>query len=274
MQKIFISAFIAISLFACTSESSEKKESAVQTPKLKKENVKYNIDTLKMDSYVVFDENLKEKRPMILVIPEWWGLNDYAKRRADELAEMGYLAMAVDMYGNGRKADNPKDAGALASPFYQNPAMTKSHFDAAMNKLKTFAVADTNNIGAMGYCFGGAVVLNVARMGENLKGAVSFHGGLLGTPPAKDLLKAKVLVLHGEDDKFVSPKEVATFKKQMDSIGASYSFKGYPGATHAFTNPDATENGKKFNIPIAYNAAADSASFKEMKTFFADLFKK
>ena len=181
--------------------------------------------------------------------------------------------MAVDMYGNGQQADNPELAGKLAGPFYENPAMAKAHFEAALNTLKTYKEVDTANIAAIGYCFGGGILLNIARMGEPLKGIVSFHGSLIGTPANKNLLTAKILVLHGDDDKFVPPTEVAAFKKQMDSIGVAYSYKSYPGATHAFTNPDATAMGEKFKIPIAYNAAADTASWNEMKTFFTGLFK-
>ena len=134
-------------------------------------------------------------------------------------------------------------------------------------------MADTNNIAAIGYCFGGGMVLNFARQGEKLKGVVSFHGSLLGVPLDQSLLKADVLVCHGEEDSFVKPEEVAEFKKEMDAIGASYTFRSYAGATHAFSNPNATEKGKKYNMPIAYNAAADTASFNEMKLFFNTIFK-
>jgi dienelactone hydrolase len=245
----------------------------MKEPKLKEENINYNIDSLKMDGYIVYDENIEGKRPAVLVVHEWWGLNDYCKMRARELAKLGYIAMAVDMYGNGKKGNNPDEAGKLAMPFYQNPQMAKIHFDAALDKLKTYNQTDTNNIAGIGYCFGGGVLLNLARMGEDLKGVVSFHGSLIGTPADKNLLKAKILVCHGNDDQFVKKEEVEKFKHQMDSIGASYIFKGYDGATHAFTNPDATANGKKFNLPIAYNAAADTASWNEMKMFFSGLFK-
>ncbi len=200
-------------------------------------------------------------------------LNDYVKNRAKQLADLGYLAMAVDMYGDGKMGNNPDEAGKLAMPFYTNPAMAKSRFDAALAKIKTYTQADTAKIAAIGYCFGGAMVLNVARLGENLNGVVSFHGGLVSTPADKNLLKAKILVCHGSDDQFVKPEEVATFKKQMDSIGADYAFKQYAGATHAFSNPAATEMGQKFKIPIAYNAAADSTSWNDMKDFFAKIFK-
>ena len=253
-----------------TTDSSTKTET--KTPKLKEETVGYTVDSLKMQSYVVYDENIEGKRPAVLVIHEWWGLNDYAKRRANMLAEMGYIAMAVDMYGNGKMGNDPGAAQALAMPFYQNPAMAKKHFDMALEELKKNPNVDQSKIAGIGYCFGGGMLLNFARMGEPLNGVVSFHGSLLGTPADKNLTKAEILVCHGEKDDFVNA-EVAPFKRQMDSIGKSYTFKTYPGATHAFTNPDATEMGKKFNMPIEYNAAADSASWNDMKDFFARIFK-
>ncbi|MBI3232520.1 MAG: dienelactone hydrolase family protein [Bacteroidetes bacterium] len=259
-------------LASCKGNKTEE----TTTPKMtiKSESVEYTADSIKQISFVAYDESNTNKRPIVLVIPEWWGLNDYAKGRAKQLAELGYLAIAVDMYGEGKTADNPKDAGQLAGPFYQNPMMAKSKFDAALARAKTYAVADTTQIAAIGYCFGGSMVLNMARLGENLNGVVSFHGNLVGVPADKNLLKSKILVCHGEADQFVPPTEVATFKRQLDSIGAPYIFKSYPEATHAFTNPASTENGKKFSIPIAYNAAADSASWIEMKSFFGDIFKK
>jgi dienelactone hydrolase len=177
------------------------------------------------------------------------------------------------MYGDGRMGNDPDAAKNLAMPFYQNPALAKSRFDAALAKVKTFDQADTTKIAATGYCFGGGMVLNLARLGENLKGVVSFHGSLVGVPADKSLLKAKILVCHGADDQFVKPEEVAMFKKQMDSIGADYTFIAYPGATHAFTNPNATKMGEQFKMPIAYNAAADSSSWQAMQTFFARIFK-
>ncbi|HSN60364.1 MAG TPA: dienelactone hydrolase family protein, partial [Ferruginibacter sp.] len=225
------------------------------------------------NGYVAYDASTDKKRPVVLIVHEWWGLNDYAKSRAKQLAELGYLAMAVDFYGNGQQADNPDLAGKLATPFYQQPAMAKARFDAALAKVKTMAQADTNQIAAIGYCFGGAQVLNMARMGSPLKGVVSFHGNLVGVPADKNLLTANVLVCHGEADPFVPATEVAQFKKQMDSIGAPYTFKGYANAKHAFTNPAATEMGTKFSIPVAYNAAADSTSWNDMKVFFGQIFK-
>ncbi len=240
---------------------------------VKEEAVNYTADTSTMHSFIAYDASVYKKRPVVLVIPEWWGLNDYTKSRAKQLAEMGYLAMAVDMYGEGRTADNPELAGKLAMPFYTNAAYAKGRFDAALAKAKSNPMADTTQVAAIGYCFGGGMVLNMARLGENLSGVVSFHGNLVGVPADKSLLKAPILVCHGESDEFVKPEEVAQFKKQMDSINAFYTFKSYPNATHAFTNPNATAVGKKFSLPISYNAAADTASWNDMKAFFGKIFK-
>ena len=286
MKSVIFLAGIALLISACNNSGSSSsardstisktdstmKESAT-SPSLKEENVTYTNNGVTMDGYVVYDANKQGKRPAVLVVPEWWGLVDYPKMRARKLAELGYIAMAIDMYGNGKVADNPGDAGKAAGPFYQDLKMTKSRFDAALAKLKTYSQVDTSNIAAIGYCFGGGVVLNVARLGEDLKGVVSFHGTLIGAPANKTLLKAKILVCHGAADQFVKPEEVAQFKKQMDSIGADYTFKQYPNATHAFTNPAATANGEKFKMPIKYNAEADSASWNDMKDFFARIFK-
>lgn len=245
----------------------------MKEPKLKEENVTYTGDSITMNGYVVYDENIEGTRPAVLVVHEWWGLNDYAKMRARELAKLGYIAMAVDMYGDGKQADNPDSAGKLATPFYTNPQMAKTRFDAALAKLKTYSQADNNKVAAIGYCFGGAMVLNMAKLGDDLTGVVSFHGNLNVVPADKDLLKAQILVCHGAADPFVPQAEVDIFKKQMDSIGATYTFKAYPGAVHAFTNPNATAMGEKFKIPIKYDAAADSASWQDMKNFFNTIFK-
>lgn len=261
-----------IMLAAAASCNTENKEAPGTPDKpditITEQTVEYSLDTLKMQGYLAYDSSAVEKMPIVLVVPEWWGLNDYTKSRARQLAELGYVAMAVDMYGNGMVADNPTRAGELATPFYTDVQMAKNHFDAALAKAKTVPLADTNRIAAIGYCFGGAQVLNMARLGESLKAVVSFHGNLVGVPPVKENIKAAILVCHGADDQFVPPAEVAKFKKQMDSVGVSYEFKSYPNATHAFTNPDATAMGKKFSIPIEYNAAADSASWNDMKAFF------
>lgn len=269
-----LSACTFLTLYSCNNSADESStnQAETKTPKIKEEAVTYTIDTLNMNNYVVYDENIEGKRPAVLVIHEWWGLNDYAKGRAKMLAELGYIAMAVDMYGNGRMGNDPGAAQNLAMPYYQNPAMAKKVFDRALEEFKKNPNVDQTKIAGIGYCFGGGMLLNLARMGEPLNGVVSFHGSLLGTPADKNLTKAEILVCHGEKDDFVNA-EVAPFKKQMDSIGKTYTFITYPNATHAFTNPDATEMGKKFKMPIEYNAAADSASWNDMKVFFGKIFR-
>jgi dienelactone hydrolase len=263
------------SMISCGNQqtATAKVDRTTVQPKMKEETVDYTLDTVNMKGFVVYDESSDKKRPAVLVVPEWWGLNDYTRSRARQLAGLGYIAFAIDLYGNGQVAANPDEAKKWTTPFYQDMPMAKARFDAALVKLKSYPQVDTNNIAAIGYCFGGTQVLNAARLGDNLKGVVSFHGGLAGAPADKNLLKAKILVCHGEADQFVKPAEVAQFKKQMDSIQADYTFKSYPGATHAFTNPDATLIGQKFKMPIEYNAAADSASWKDMKSFFSTVLK-
>ncbi len=269
----FLSAtiFSLLSFNAC--HNNEKKGGTeMKEAILKEENVTYKIDTISMNGYVVYDENKKGPRPAIIVVHEWWGLNDYSKMRARELAKLGYIAMAIDMYGNGKQGNTPDLAGKLAAPFYADPQMAKTRFDAALDKLKSYSQTDSSKIAAIGYCFGGTQVLNMALLGENLSGVVSFHGGLQVVTPGKDKVKAKILVCHGLDDQFVPNTEVDQFKKQMDSAGVTYIFKGYQNATHAFTNPASTENGEKFNLPLRYTPAADTASWKDMQDFFSTIF--
>ncbi|MBP6687365.1 MAG: dienelactone hydrolase family protein [Lacibacter sp.] len=270
--RFLLPALTIIAFAACNNEAKTTTET--KEPVLKEENITYTGDSITMNGFVVFDESIEGARPAVLIVPEWWGLNDYAMMRARELAKLGYIAMAIDMYGNGKTADNPDSAGAFATPFYQNPQMAKTRIEAAIAKLKSYSQTDATNIAAIGYCFGGAMVLNTARMGLEVKGVVSFHGNLLGTPLNKDLLKANILVCHGAADPFVPAAEVATFKQQMDSAGITYTFKEYADAVHAFTNPNATAMGEKFKIPIKYNAAADTASWKDMKDFFTSLFQQ
>lgn len=254
-------------LISCKNE--EKKDATVgKEPKIKEEVVSYQSDSANMTSYVYYDENVTGPRPAVLVIHEWWGLNDYAKMRAKKLAELGYISMAVDMYGDGRTGDDPAAAEKLAMPFYMNPQLAKTRVDAALAEFKKNTLMDASKSAIIGYCFGGAVAIGVARLGGDFNAAVSFHGNLNVVPADKNLLKAEILVCHGGADPFVPQAEVDQFKRQMDSIGATYSFKVYEGATHSFTNPGSTEMGAKFNMPIKYDAAADSASWEDLKAFF------
>ncbi len=270
--RLLSATLLLLILSSCNNHTKICKHHSTAV-KMKEINCSYTIENITHRSFIAVDTSFDKKRPIVLIVPEWWGLNNYVKNRAIQLAKLGYVAMAVDLYGEGKIATNVEEAMQYSTPFYQNSVFAKERFDAAIAEIKKLSEADTNEIAAIGYCFGGSMVLNFAKMGEDLKGVVSFHGGLKGVPADKELLKAKILVCHGLNDQFVSPAEVTGFKKEMDSIHANYFFKTYEGATHAFTNPDATEWGKKFKLPIAYNAAADSSSWSEMNKFFTTIFK-
>jgi len=243
-------------------------------PSISGKTVEYSAQGVVMKGYLANDENITGKRPGVLVVDEWWGLSDYARKRARMLAELGYAALAVDMYGEGKQAMHPDDAKAFSSQLMKNFDSAKARFMAAMEFLKQQGSVDPTRIAAIGYCFGGGVVLNMARQGVDLRGVASFHGSLTAVKPTQPgSVKAKVLVLHGGDDKFISPEQIEAFKQEMKSAGVDLQFISYPGATHSFTNPEATELGKKFNMPIAYNADAEKKSWGELKEFLKKIFR-
>lgn len=269
--------FLSCSNNAGTNESvSENKSDSLTNQEtaaaIREEAVTYTSGNNTFNGYIAYDSSATGKRPLVLVVHEWWGLTDYPRMRAKQLAQMGYVAMAVDMYGGGKTAANPEEAQTAATVLYKDPQEAKSRLDAALAKGLALPMVDTTKTAAIGYCFGGSMVLNAAKAGSNFDGVVSFHGGLEGVPPQKEVMKAKVLVCHGGADGFVPEAQVAAFKKSMDSVGADYTFKVYPGATHAFTNPDADKKAAEFKMPIKYNGAADTASWNDMKAFFARIF--
>jgi len=237
--------------------------------------VEYTANNVDLKGYIAYDNSLKEKRPAVIVVHEWWGVTDYPKKRAEMLASLGYVAFAIDMYGDGKVADNPGDAQKFAGESMKDLSLLKAKFAAATELLKKNERVDSTRIAAIGYCYGGGVVLNMARAGVDLKGVVSFHGNLTTTTPAqKGNLKAKILVCNGGDDKFISENDIKNFKQEMKEAGADLKFLSYKGALHAFTNPAATELGKKFNMPIAYNENGDKKSWKEMQIFLKKIFNK
>ncbi|HUC81461.1 MAG TPA: dienelactone hydrolase family protein [Flavisolibacter sp.] len=268
----------SLCLFASCNEQDKNATAATDNTKdstsmnktdsmgIKEEAVSYDDNGTTLKGYVAYNGSSNDRKPIVLVVPEWWGVTEYPRMRAQMLAEMGYFAMTVDMYGNGKLAENPKDATEASRPYYDDPALAKSRLDAALQKAKTFAQADTAKVAAIGYCFGGSMVLNYAKMGAPVAGVVSFHGGLQGVAPQKGT-KAQFLICHGNADTFVPDAQVKAFRKSMDSAGLSYTFKTYDNATHAFTNPAATAKGQQFNLPLSYNGPADTASWNEMKTF-------
>ena len=256
-------------------EATEEAESeeAPMGPKIQSEEVTYKAGDTTLKGYMAWDANQQGPRPGVLVVHEWWGHNDYVRKRADMLAELGYTALALDMYGEGRLADHPDDAMKFMSETISNMDVATQRFRAAYDLLKEHGTTNPNDIAAIGYCFGGAVVLHMARFGVDLDGVVSFHGNLATQAPAdKGAVKAKVLVLHGADDPMVPPAQVEAFKKEMEAAEVDYTFIAYPGAKHAFTNEAATEKGKKFGMAIEYNEEADEKSWEEMTKFLAALY--
>jgi len=238
-------------------------------------DVAYTADGIMMKGYLAYDNRFKGHRPGVIVVHEWWGLNDYARKRARMLAQLGYSALAIDMYGEGKQAMHPDDAGKFSSEVMKNFDVAKTRFLAAIEFLKKQPVTDPERLAAIGYCFGGGVVLNMARQGLDIRGVVSFHGSLGAVKPAEPgMVKTRIRVYTGADDKFVPASAVEAFKKEMTDAGADFQVISYPGALHTFTNPEADVLGKKFNLPLAYNAMADRESWKEMKKFFSMIFRK
>lgn len=226
------------------------------------EPVEYSAGETVMKGYLAYDDGVEGKRPGILVVHEWWGHNDYVRTRARQLAAMGYTALAVDMYGDGRQAGHPEDAGKFAGEVRKNMEQATARFLAARDLLAAHPTVASEDISAIGYCFGGGIVLEMARRGVDLDLVGSFHGSLPTEHPARPgEVKAEVLVFNGADDPFVKKEQIKAFVAEMEAAGVTYSFVNYEGAMHAFTNPGADEFGKKFNLPLAYNAKADEASW-------------
>jgi dienelactone hydrolase len=241
---------------------------------IKGEPVDYKAGDTTLKGYLAYDDALKGKRPGVLVVHEWWGHNEHARDVARKLAETGYVALAVDMYGDGKQANHPQDAGKLAAEVRDNLPVMTQRFDAAHAALARHPLVDAQRIAAVGYCFGGNVVLNMARIGADLRGVASLHGPLAGAEPAqRGRVKAKVLVLNGANDVMVDKASIDAFEKEMKDAGVDYKIVHYPGAKHAFTNPNATKLGKQFNMPIAYHAEADKKSWVELTAFLQKLFK-
>jgi dienelactone hydrolase len=266
MKYTIITLFILFISFSC---SNQNRETSIKT-----EEVNYSSDGTNLKGYIAYDENMEGERPGVIVVHEWWGHNQYARKRAEMLAELGYVALAIDMFGNGKQANHPDDAMKFVTEVANNMEAAKARFEAGINLLKEQHQTDSEHIAAIGYCFGGGVVLRMALSGVNLDGVVSFHGDL----PADSIsnpgqVKTRLLVCNGADDPFNPPEKVDTFEKTMNSAGIKYKLVNYQGAVHSFTSPAADSLGKKFNLPLAYNKEADEKSWAEMQKFFDEIFK-
>jgi dienelactone hydrolase len=264
MLKHIAGALVAVSLSAAAQAA------------VKEEAVTYKDGDTTMKGFVVYDDAKKGKRPGVVVVHEWWGITKHVRGEARRLARQGYTAFVADMYGDAKTADNPKDAGALSGAVRKNPGVMQSRFNAAKDRLAKHATVDPKRIGAIGFCFGGSVVLDMARAGADLAGVAAFHAGPTPSGPTAEAgkVKARVLVLNGADDPFIKPDAVEAFKKEMEAAKVDYRYVNYPGAVHAFTNPEATAAGKKFKLPLAYNEKADKESKAEARKFFAGVFGK
>ena len=273
---LVLSSFL---FFGCEQENTNNTENTTEETttemetSIVEEDVTYTANGVDMQGTIYYNENTDEKMPGILVVHEWWGHNEYSKMRARQLAELGYVGFAIDMYGKGKRASHPEDAKKFSGEVMQNFDQSKERFTKAMEVLQNNEHVQADQIGAIGYCFGGGVVLSMANTGnEELDGVVSFHGSLgLPVMPEEGKTETKVLVLNGADDPFITEEQINNYKEAMDEAGADYELINYENAKHAFTSPMADSLGQKFDLPLAYNENAAEQSWEEMKSFFNQL---
>ena len=237
---------------------------------VKTKEIEYRQGDTVLHGFIAWDDAARGKRPGVLVVHEWWGLNDHARNQARRLAEAGYVGFALDMYGKGKVTTHPQEAQAFAAEATKDAEVMAARFNAALEQLKRDPHVDSTKIAAIGYCFGGSVVLGMARAGADLAAVVTFHGALATQQPAQPgKVKARILVNAGAADPFVPPEQVEAFRKEMQAAGARFEIVMYPGAKHGFTNPDAAKYGMS---QLAYDAAADKQSWAAMLKLFREVF--
>jgi dienelactone hydrolase len=260
-MKIALSLLMLLAFLSCGHLKKTNDPKTTYSPVLS-----FTEDGKKFEATISLPKEFKDKIPLIIIVHEWWGRNEYVINRSKMLNDLGYATLAVDLFGESKVVEAPSDAQALATPFYQNPQLGVSRLSQYLNLAKLDPHVDATKVYVIGYCFGGTQALNLARSGADVKGVVSFHGGLASSI-ASTGIKAQILALNGLADPMVPAKERAGFEKEMKSLKANYKMVNYKGATHAFSNPKATEVGKKYKIPVAYNKKADEASWKEFLHF-------
>ncbi len=267
MNKIVKLHILIVGVFICSINAVSAD--------IRSEIINYQIAGKPFQGYLSYDDSISGKRPGVLVVHEWWGHNAYARKRADMLAKLGYTAFALDMYGAGNLAKHPDDAQKFMQATLADIKTVEARFNAAKLLLQKQLTVDPTKIAAIGYCFGGGIVLNMVRQGNDLSGVVSFHGSLATKTVAKaNQVKAKILVLNGADDPFVTAEQILSLKQEMKTAGVELDFVNYPGVKHSFTNPDADKFGKQFNLPLAYNAKADEDSWQRMQQFLKKIFNQ
>ena len=233
---------------------------------MKTETVNYQAKNIDLKGYVAFPD--VDNAPLVLIAHTWAGKDEFVHQRAEELAALGYVGFAVDMYGNGKVGADTAENESLMTPLVSDRDMLKDRIVSALNYGKSLPGVDSSRAAAIGYCFGGLVVLDLARSGEDLSGVVSFHGLLMPSDISEKGIKAKVLVLHGERDPMVPLDMVDTFQKEMTEAEADWQLHSYGGTYHAFTNPDANDP----NLGTQFNKSANDRSWQSMKNFFAEIF--
>ncbi len=241
---------------------------------IKTQEIQYTSDGVQLTGFLAYDDSIKDKRPGILVVHEWWGHNKHARQRARMLAQLGYTAFALDMYGSGKLADHPKKAGEFMNAAFKDWEGSQAKFNSAKKLLQAHETVDAERIGAIGSCFGGAVSLRMARGGADLDGVVAFHSALPNQPPLnKDQVTASILVINGSDDGFLAPDAVASFTREMVAANADFTYMSLRGVRHSYTNPLADAFSKKFNIPaMKYDKQATQRAWQAMHIFFQRVF--
>lgn len=242
---------------------------------LQTEEIHYRVGDEQFTGYLAYDDRTRGERPGILIVHEWWGHNEFSRQQAEKLATEGYTAFALDMYGSGKLADHPDDARRFMQAATENSAAIRERFEAAMQLLQDHATVDADRIAAQGYCFGGAVVLNMARMGLDLAGVVSIHGPLASPLHAEPgQVKARVQVYTGGADQMVPADQVAALVQEMQSAGVDLTLTSFPGVKHSFSNPDADAVATRFGMPIGYDRQAAERTWRGTLAFYHDLFDR
>ena len=237
---------------------------------IERETVEYKQGDTTLEGCVIYDQSNPAKRPGVLIVHQWFGITDHEKSRGEMLAKLGYVAFCADIYGKGIRP-SPKEAGSEVGKYKGNRPLLRERVNAALDELKRNELVDTKRVAAIGYCFGGTAVIELARSGADLNGIVSFHGGLDSPNPADGKnIKCKLLICHGADDPTSSVQNVAAFESEMRDARVDWRLIKYGGAVHAFTQPMAGNDNSK---GVAYNERADKRSWEDMKSFFAEIFK-
>ncbi|MDF2439694.1 MAG: hypothetical protein JWN98_678 [Abditibacteriota bacterium] len=264
MRKFRLRSFVKVGLVGVALLAARPGEAKMQT-----RIVEYRHNETTLEGYLAYDDAVQGKRPGVLIVHEWTGLGAYVQKRAEMLAQMGYVAFAADIYGKGVRPQNPQEAGAQAGKYKKDVPLLRQRAQAGLQVLQQQPNVDTAKIAAIGYCFGGTAVLELARSGADVAAVVSFHGGLETPNPADAKnIKGKVLVLHGADDPAVPPDQVFAFTQEMKNANVDWQLIAYGGAVHSFTNPAAGNDNSK---GAAYNERADKRSWIDMKQLFDEV---